>query len=144
MSLLNYTTKVSVDRSVQEVMKMLSVHGASAIMVENDDTGTIAALSFKMNTGERVISFKLPIQWEPILEIIRKDKRVPNNKKNKEHAKCVAWRIMKDWIEAQMAIIETNMVTTDQVFLPYAIAKDGRTLYETVKSQNLLGSPSQP
>src|SRR5438552_18436509 len=40
----------------------------------------------------------------------------------------VEWRIVKDWVEAQLALIETRMVTAQQVFLPYAIMRDGRTL----------------
>jgi hypothetical protein len=43
-----------------------------------------------------------------------------------------SWRIVKDWTEAQMALVETQMVTTAQVFLPYAVMRDGRTLGETV------------
>ena len=47
----------------------------------------------------------------------------------------------KDWVEAQLAIIETSMVTTAQVFLPCAVTNNGLSLYEYI-SQNtqLLGS----
>lgn len=143
MPILNYTTKVSVDRSVAEIMKMLAKFGAQAVMVEHDDTGTIVAMSFKIAIDGNPVGFKLPVQWREVLQIINEDRRVPNAKKTNDHAKCVAWRIMKDWVEAQLAILETNMVKIDQVFLPYAIAKDGRTLYETVKSGNLLSAPQQ-
>ncbi len=142
MPILNYTTKVSVDRSVAEIMKMLAKFGAQAVMVEHDDTGTITALSFKILVNGNPVGYKLPVVWQEVLHIINEDRRVPSAKKNNEHAKCVAWRIMKDWVEAQLAILETNMVKMDQVFLPYAIAKDGRTLYETVKSSNLLSATS--
>lgn len=52
-----------------------------------------------------------------------------------------AWRIVKDWVEAQMALVETQMVTTGQVFLPYMVLRDGKTLSETVAAnpQFLLG-----
>lgn len=142
MPILNYTTKVPVEKSVHEIMAMLSKHGAQAIMVENDDTGTIVALSFKMDMDGNPISFKLPIVWREVRQIIQEDKRVPRSKKTDEHAKCVAWRILKDWVEAQIAILETRMVKLDQIFLPYAVARDGRTFYETVKSSNLLGPVS--
>jgi len=33
-----------------------------------------------------------------------------------------------------MAIVETHMVTTAQVFLPYAVKKDGQTVYEYIAS----------
>ncbi|GAI53070.1 unnamed protein product, partial [marine sediment metagenome] len=35
----------------------------------------------------------------------------------------------KDWVKAQMAIVETEMVRTEQVFLPYWITPSGKTLY---------------
>jgi hypothetical protein len=48
---------------------------------------------------------------------------------------------VKDWVEAQLAIIETRMVTTAQVFLPYAVTTNGQTLYEYIgqNTQLLLG-----
>ncbi len=55
-----------------------------------------------------------------------------------------AWRIVKDWVEAQMALVETQMVTTRDVFLPYAVMRDGRTLSQHVQSDPgfLLGPGS--
>jgi hypothetical protein len=50
-----------------------------------------------------------------------------------EQALRVSWRILKDWVEAQIAIVETKMVQIEQVFLPYAIMPDGRMLYERVR-----------
>ena len=53
-----------------------------------------------------------------------------------------AWRIVKDWAEAQMALLETQMVSTQDVFLPYAVMQDGSTLAERVREspQFLLGT----
>jgi hypothetical protein len=39
----------------------------------------------------------------------------------------VAWRIVKDWIEAQMAIVEAGQAEMAEVFLPYATIEDGTT-----------------
>jgi hypothetical protein len=41
-----------------------------------------------------------------------------------------------------MALVETQMVSTQDVFLPYAVMQDGRTLAERVPEspQFLLGS----
>jgi hypothetical protein len=51
------------------------------------------------------------------------------------------WRIVCHWVEAQLAIIETRMEKTEQVFLPYALMKENKTLYEHVQEnpQFLLG-----
>lgn len=44
----------------------------------------------------------------------------------------MGWRIVKDWVSAQMAILETEMVRMEQVFLPYVMTQSGKTLYETM------------
>jgi len=46
-----------------------------------------------------------------------------------------------DWVEAQMALVATRMVTTAQVFLRYAVVRDGRTLSARITEdpQFLLG-----
>lgn len=37
-----------------------------------------------------------------------------------------------------MALIETEMVTVDEVFFPYILNDRGQTLYETFKENNTL------
>ena len=49
----------------------------------------------------------------------------------------VAWRILKDWVAAQLAIVETEMVSLDEVMLPYLRSDDGRTLYELFTERQL-------
>ena len=141
MPLLNYTTRVAADRSISEIQKQLAKHGANEILAQYDDTGSVVALSFRMLIEDTPIAYRLPCDWRPVLAIIEKDKRVPRAKRTKEHALCVSWRIVKDWVEAQMAIIETRMVKTDQVFLPYAIMRNGSTLYEHAQATKLLSAP---
>jgi hypothetical protein len=53
-----------------------------------------------------------------------------------------AWRIIFELVRAQLALVEVNMVTVPQVFLPYAIMRDGRTLSEHVETDpNFLLGP---
>lgn len=138
MSLLNYTTKVSADKTIGEIQRALAKAGASAILTEYDNNGYIIALSFKIMLNEQEIGFRLPSDWRPVLQILEKDRNVPRNKKTQDQALKVSWRIVKDWVEAQLAIIETRMITTTQAFLPYAITPDGKTLYDKVIHSGLL------
>ncbi len=39
-----------------------------------------------------------------------------------------------DWVRAQLAIIETEMVSIEEVFLPYLLMKDDKTLFETMEN----------
>ena len=41
-------------------------------------------------------------------------------------------------MRAQMAILETEMVKLEQVFLPYMIVSDKKTLYEVMKEKQFL------
>lgn len=114
--------------------------GASRIMTEMDGDGNIVALSFQLTNPETnlPISFRLPTDWRPVHETLKRQ-RVTPKLQTPEQALRVAWRITKDWVEAQAAIIETRMVTTAQVFLPYAITKTGQTVFEYMaENQNLL------
>ncbi len=142
MPILNYTTEIAAEKSIAEIQKCLAAHGAMQILADYDDTGNVTAISFRIPIGGNPIAFRLPSDWRPVFKILEDDRKVPRSKKTKEQALRVSWRIIKDWVEAQMAIVETKMVKLDQVFLPYAIVPDGRTLYEAAKSQYLLGPPS--
>ena len=51
----------------------------------------------------------------------------------------VAWRILKDWVEAQLALIETGMVSVEQVFLPYCQSGNGETLFEAIRKKKFAG-----
>lgn len=137
MAILNYTTQIPVEKSIAEIQKCLVAHGATAILCDYKD-GFIVAISFKMRVGDIDSGFRLPTVWEPILSILKRDPKVPKRLHTQEQALRVAWRIIKDWVEAQMAIVETKMVTTDQVFLPYVVMKNGQTLYDHVKNSPLL------
>ena len=134
MALLNYTTKIDADKTAGEIADMLRRAGARAVLTEYDENSEyIETLSFKMRLGEKDMAFKLPCDWKPVLEILENDRKVPRSSCTKEQAVRVAWRIVKNWIEAQLAIIETKMVTTQEVFLPYVIMSDGRTLAENIE-----------
>lgn len=143
MPLLNYTTKIDADKTAGEISKILRGIGASSILTDYDPTGEfISALSFKVNLAGQEISFKLPCDWQPTLAVLQNDLKVPQRLCTQEQAVKVSWRIIKDWVEAQAALIETKMVSTVQVFLPYAMVGPNQTLYEKVAGnpQFLLGN----
>jgi hypothetical protein len=154
--LLNYTTKIDADKTVAEISRILSSHGASAVMTEFDGE-TVTALAFKIKLNGRELSFRLPVDWRPVYEILIQGKKKPPSyatgnrslahweSEHRLQAVRTSWRIVKDWVEAQMALVETHMVSTAQVFLPYAIMKDGRTLSEQVTTDPnfLLGPGSE-
>ena len=49
----------------------------------------------------------------------------------------MAWRVIKDWLEAQLALLETEMVTFEQIMLPYLQVDSSHTLYDVMQEQHL-------
>lgn len=151
MALLNYTTKIPHEQSVMEIQKMLAKAGATAIVQEYAPDASIKAVAFQLkisSTGE-LAGFRLPTDWRPIQVIQQRRRGKDSNYRpwmgEQAHAMNIAWRIVKDWIEAQLALIETGMVEPEQVFLPYLLMGAGanaQTVYERFKDrpQFLLGS----
>jgi hypothetical protein len=127
MALLNYTTQVEAIKTAGEITAILVDHGAQAIFTEYGANKEVAALSFEVLTPHGAITIRLPVdakQWQR--------GKIPRRYVNREQANRIAWRIVKDWVSAQMAILETEMVRMEQIFLPYAITRDGKTFYESL------------
>lgn len=144
MPLLNYTTQIDAFKTISEISQLLAKAGASAVMHDYDDNGNIVALSFKIKLNENEIAFRLPTDWRPVLRVLESDRGVTPKLKTQEQALRVAWRITLRWIEAQVAFIETMMVTTAQVFLPYAVTANGQSLYEYIgQNTGLLLGPGK-
>lgn len=131
------TTKISESQTVGEIQGLLGENGASKILVEYEK-GNIEAVSFCLKVGDKDIPFRLPCRWRAVYNVIigRMTKhRASRFDEYQAQAKRVAWRQILRWIEAQLALIETSMVSAEEVFLPYMTNGEGQTLFETVKNQ---------
>lgn len=138
--ILNYTTSVDSFKTVSEIEYILVKHGAKSIM-KNYDGESVSGLSFLIDTGIRQVPIRLPAKTEECLKVLKKQKK-ENPKKQikdtKEQAERVAWRILKDWIEAQMALLDIEMVSFEEIFLPYIETKNGKTVYEQLAEKQFM------
>ena len=134
MPLLNYTTKVDVYTTLGEIQGQLVKHGAKKIMQDYDEQCHITALTFMINTPAGYRGIRLPANVDAVHKVLTRQKV----KCDREQAERVAWRIVKDWVEAQMAILESEMVQMDEIFLPYMVNDSGQTLFEAYRSNQLL------
>lgn len=142
MALLNYTTQISADKTVMEIQSILAQAGALAIMTEFSHEGILCAVAFKIGTPHGPVSYQLPCEIAAVFRILEKQSRegkVPRRLVTEDQAARCGWRIIKDWIEAQLALVQTQMVTLDQVFLPYAKMRNGKTVYEGYLGSGMSG-----
>ena len=138
MALLNYTTTVDAIKTAGEIEVILIKGGAKAIQKEIDN-GKVISIKFIVDSPIGTIPIELPVQIAAVAEILRQQKKNnPRIKTSLDQAERTAWRCLKDWVEAQMALIEIGMVSIDQVFLPYVINKEGKTLYAYAKEHRLF------
>ena len=144
MAIKNYTTDVPVNKTVSEIHLMLADHGAKRILFDYDADSKVTAISFTIETPTGEQAVRLPANVERVREVLRQQKNNPRNRNHsqiddsRDQAERVAWRIVKDWLAAQLAILETEMVDVQQVFLPYFLNRQGQTLYEVYSSGSLM------
>lgn len=145
---MNYTTKVPVTQTVVECQSALAMAGASSAAVHFDD-GRPAGLSFTLKTPHGIRSFMLPVNIDGVhamLMALDKEGKLPapgggkgrgrDLYQNRDHAARVAWRVIKDWLDANLALIAARMATIDEIMLPYLVVNDdGRTLWQAYQDQ---------
>lgn len=157
MPLLNYTTEVPASKSIAEIMAMLQQGGATAILLETSE-GAINAISFKIKTTFGEVPFQLPANVGAVIGTINTQiqaetrqvqtrrgykRRIPQSLyNNKEQAERIAWRIVKDWLEAQLAMNQIGAAKLEQIMLPFAVDESGRTFYARLVERGNLALPS--
>lgn len=129
MALKNTFSKLPVTRYIELAQAALVKAGASGVSYGYDQ-GRINALSFTLLLKDQTLQFKLPVNWCNFQKVLIKEQNPRAH--DEDYAYRVAWACTKDWIEAQMAFVESENVSLPQVFLPYAVVKGGQTLFEKV------------
>lgn len=141
--LLNYTSNVEQMKTAGEIMGLLATKGAKSINIDYIN-GEPVALWFKIAVRDMDISYRLPCNFEGAQRALRRT--APPRYHTLAQAKRTAWRIIKDWVEAQLAFIECEQAEMAEVFLPYAIVASGQTLFQQMKvnPNRLLTAGDEP
>lgn len=129
MPILNFSTKIDSWKTVTEVQQLLSKYGATHCSIKNEGSFPVA-LSFTIDYKGQPLNFLLPCNYKGVLVAFKKDKKVPRSSQTEEQALRTSWRIVKDWCSAQMALIESEQCTPEQIFLPFLMNNNGQTLSE--------------
>ena len=135
MPLMNYSTRVEAHRTVSEVTAILVRHGASRIVQDFDRSGNVVALKWSLDGRYGTLGYAMPVNYEAVYDVLTDEGLIfkRDTDRRMAQARRVAWRILKDWIEAQIALLESGMVEMEEIFLPYMLAGTGdRTLYKAL------------
>ncbi len=141
----NYTTEISAERSIQEIENILIDHEATDIWKEYEGK-QVVALNFAIKTEFGKLPIRLKANVEGVRQVLINEQRSGKIKVSKakaadmEQARNVAWRILKDWIDSQMARVAAEKVTIERIFFAdvYDMTRK-RTLYEAFRDTRFKG-----
>lgn len=152
MFLKNYTSDQPVSQTIYRIEQVLIKCGVSGIRKDYDGpAGNVVAVTFEIKIdGAEPWTIRLPANvqkaWDALwLNYADGDKLSPDGmrlaygtRKNKvkadfrDQAERTAWKIIQDWVEVQMSMIQMQQADFREVFLPYAW--DGeRTFFNRLK-----------
>ena len=73
MPLKNYSTNVSVSRSVNQITSTLVRKGANKIVTEYNERGQPSGLKWTLNSPYGRLGFMLPVNYDAVFEILTND-----------------------------------------------------------------------
>lgn len=137
MTIRNYTTGIKVEKTIMEIELILVKFDAKGIYKEYEGS-RISALMFFMIKDNQKIPFKIPVSIEKARTVVVKavkEKKLPQRYLNEslrtEQGERIVWRIIKDWIDSQLSLMEINFADATEIFLPYVYdAVENKTLYQ--------------
>ncbi len=146
--LKNYTSDVPVNETIHRIEKVLIRCGVIGIMKEYAPDAAVQAMVFQLETPSGRVSIRLPADTQAALDamwldyvgddMLSTDKKyiLGNRAKKKrrcdfaEQASRTAWKIMQDWVEVQMSMIQLKQAEPLQVFLPYVMVNGTQNFYQ--------------
>lgn len=119
--------------SISEITRLLVANGARGITTEYDDSQRAIGLHFALPGPGRMDIYRLPVRIEGMQAALVRA-RVEKRFQTAEHAERVAWRCIRDWLRAQLALVAAGLTTVPEIMLPYLEVESGQTLFERIDS----------
>jgi len=117
---------------------LLGKSGADAVAVMYEE-GKPSGMSFSLATPAGQRSFMLPVDVGAVQKLLTAQKRTHRSVDDRPaQAERVAWRIVKDWLAAQLTLIDAQMASLDEVMLPYLVTAPNRTLRDDWRERRAL------
>lgn len=140
MAIKNYTSTVPMINSISRIEHRLAQAGATHIAKSYEKEKPIGMI-FQINHNGIPLSFKLPAKAERVYKYLRMQRKKPPTKTQDDALKIqadrTAWKILSDWIDIQVSMIELDQAEAIEIFLPYAYdAKSNTTLFEKFRDND--------
>lgn len=140
------TTQVAAEKTAGEITSLLIQCGARHIAMDYDENQAISGMHFVLLVAGQAHPFKMPVRTEPVFKILNGRRRSSwerANNADRDHAQAerVAWRQLLRWVMAQLAMVDAGMAAAREVFLPYLVDQEGKTVYELFEASRFKALP---
>lgn len=120
-----------------EIEHILVKFGAEGVLKQYKGQKIDAIMFFLVKDGQK-IPFKIPMNIERTRAIITnlvKEGKLPKKYLDEPlrsaQGERVAWRVIKDWIDSQLSLMEMQFADPIEIFLPYAYNMvENKTMYQ--------------
>ena len=148
---LNWTTKIKARVTAQECVGMLVDHGAERAGLVVKDKRPVG-VEFQIDTRWGLRHYALPVDVDANQALLRKalnEGRIdPGGGRTRsfligrEHAEDVAWRVMRDWLEVQISMIESGLASMERLLLSWQLVSPGQDMFDALDEQQLQLPPA--
>jgi|WetSurMetagenome_2_1015567.scaffolds.fasta_scaffold266443_2 hypothetical protein len=144
MYIKNKSSKMKIQDIIAKITARLIQADANNIRQETSNQ-QVVGIYFTLDINGTTIQFKLPAKSEAVINAMLKDiKTKPHHAKYnemvdrvKEQGEVTAWKILLDWVEVQLTMIQTESVEAAEIFLPFAYNPTlDKTLFQIMKSDS--------
>lgn len=134
-ALKNYTTSAPISKMLADIQNMLADAGATAVSFQYDN-GRVSGIMFgiRIKEGGNPIGTVIPLMADKVAKVLEKQRYY----KSDEQAYRVAIANVRDWLDAQLAMLATQQVQMEQLFLPYMQTRTGQTVFQLVQEKKYL------
>lgn len=144
-----YTSEVPVGRTIGRIEDVLAAAGIKNIMKDYAG-GEVVGLYFTLPHPKMAgvsVPVRLPADVAAVFKVLKSeytekykwtDERVD---RLMVQARRTAWRLMQEWVEIQLTLIELGQAEELQVFLPY-VWLGSQTYYAKIKGNDFKALPA--
>lgn len=130
----NYTSTVPIERTIASIEKELVKIGVTHIEKSYSD-GVPVGIIFTVDLQKKKVSFKIPSNIDAAYDVIIKIPAYKRKSKTwlKAQAGRTAWKIILNWVEVWVSMVQLKQAEAMQMLLAFAYdKKTNQTFYEKV------------
>ncbi len=142
VNLKNYTSEIPAITSMGRIEQYLVQAGATDISKKYQDQVCVAIRFRMLHKTEKfpagiAMFFQLPAKVDACFKVLFAEVKRPKadtRQRIMQQAERTAWKIISDWVQVQLSMIQLEQAELLQVFLPYAFDQaTEQTYYEKLK-----------